>query len=414
MLLTSESKTLSRSVPLILDRDHLAREERGTLYEWRLRGIALTATGRLLALVEVEPEPVGQDATFQAFTLTAAGEADGNIQPVLEPIESVTESFGFPFGSDPLLLALVDVERGQVVASTAPGTVTISHTTAHADFSTALAGFGGARMFRKERFDGGDKKGTFRYVLGSSPWTDLFATTCPEGDQGLVPLAEVNFSNGSVEVSISKYRPELEHVPFPSPFLEFDFTGLVSFLCPSRDGLSASFRGTGTATEPTPSRMRGVRRAGVGAGGEQLVFLVTQEQPDEDPRGRWHQHARLVVWRPERGAAEVRQEFPAADFYTLESVSSGAALVEAFDFTSFPPTFSTTLVRLQDPASSVLFPGVGLSEFLLLDPDFLYNTNDFKFYRRQPPLQRTALPAKLAPLSSGFNPIGAYHVLRLQ
>ena len=120
------------------------------------------------------------------------------------------------------------------------------------------------------------------------------------------------------------------------------------------------------------------------------------------------------MWRPERSTAEVRQEFPAADFYSLESVSSGAALVQAFDFTGFPPTFSTTLVRLEGPAAAVLFPGLRLDNFLLLDPDFLYNTSDFKFYRRQPPLQRTALPAKLAPLSSGFNPVGVYHLLRLQ
>jgi hypothetical protein len=159
--------------------------------------------------------------------------------------------------------------------------------------------------------------------------------------------------------------------------------------------------------------MERVRRAGVGAGGEQLAILVTQEQPGEDLTELFREQARLVVWRPERGTAEVRQELPVADFYTLGSVSAGAALVQAFDFLSFPPTFNTTLARLEGPAAAVLFPGLRLDNFVLLDPDFLYNTSDFKFYQRQPPLQRTALPAKLAPLNSGFNPVGAYHVVRL-
>ena len=110
--------------------------------------------------------------------------------------------------------------------------------------------------------------------------------------------------------------------------------------------------------------------------------------------------------------AEVRREFPVPAFYRLESVSSGAALVEAFDFPSF--SVSTTLVRLEGPAAAVLFPGLRLDNFLLLDPDFLYNTSDFKFYRKQSPLQRTALPAPLAPLNSGFNPEGAYHAVRLR
>ncbi|MGH7235043.1 MAG: hypothetical protein ACREIO_01570, partial [Nitrospiraceae bacterium] len=218
----------------------------------------------------------------------------------------------------------------------------------------------------------------------------------------------------TVEASISQYRPELEHVHFPSPLQEVVSTGLLTFLCPSRHGLSASFRLTSTVRDLFPSRIDRVLRAGVGAGGEQLVFLVTQEQPGEVLTERFKTHARLVVWRPERGTAEVRQEFPAADFHSLESVSSGAALVMARDFSSFPPTFSTTLVRLEGPAFSVLFPGIRLDNFVLLDPDFLYSTSDFKFYRKQPPLQRTALPAKLATLGPGFHPRGAYHVLRLQ
>ncbi|MGH7208952.1 MAG: hypothetical protein ACREIL_06185, partial [Nitrospiraceae bacterium] len=398
-LLSNQSQTLTRSIPLRLDRDALADE---VPYDWDIAEIALTATGRILALVTVRGGGVAQ-ATFQAFTLTAPHGADGTLQPVREPIAPVTKSFSFPLGMGRLLWALVDVERGQVVASSAPETLTISHTTAMSDFDSALSGSGDARMFLKERFVGGNVDGRFRYAFNPGPWTDISATTCPEGEQGLSPLAELRTLDGPVEASLSQYRPELEHAHFPSLILEFESTFHLPFRCPSSQGDSLSFRLTRTTRILAPSEMTSVRRAGVGADGEQLVFLVTQRQSAErsGPFVSFKGPARLVVWRPERGTAEVRQEFPSAPGYGLGSVSSGAALVQASDFTSFPPTFSTTLARLQDPVSSVLFPGVGLFDFVLLEPDFLYNTSDLKFYRRQPPLQRTPLPATLAPLPSG-------------
>ncbi|MGH7207864.1 MAG: hypothetical protein ACREIL_00620 [Nitrospiraceae bacterium] len=404
--LSSESHTLTRSIPLILGP--------GAPFEWGVAEIALTATGRILALVEVEELKVTQEKTFEAFTLIATGGADGTLQPVREPIAPVTERFSEPVGMGPLVWALVDVERGQVVASSAPGTVTINHTTASPDFHSALSGFGDARMFRKERFVGGDQNGVFRYVLSTTPWTDLPGRTCPEGEQGLDPLAELSTVDGTVVASLAQYRPELEHAHFPSMIPKAESTKLLSFLCPSQDHVSASFRLTSAVREIKPSRMERVRRAGVDSGGEQLVILVTQEQVGEDPTKFIGDSARLVVWSPERAMAEVRREFPAPAFYSLESVSSGAALVETFDFTFFPPSFTTTLSRLQGPASAVLFTGTSLFDFVLLDPEFLYNTSDFKFYRKQSPLQRTALPATLAPLNSGFNPLGAYHALRFR
>jgi len=50
-------------------------------------------------------------------------------------------------------------------------------------------------------------------------------------------------------------------------------------------------------------------------------------------------------------------------------------------------------------------------DFTLLATDRLYNVRDFRFYRGEPPLQVTPLPARLVPLSP--NPIGDYHAIRL-
>jgi hypothetical protein len=49
-------------------------------------------------------------------------------------------------------------------------------------------------------------------------------------------------------------------------------------------------------------------------------------------------------------------------------------------------------------------------EFVLLDPTFLYNVNDTRFYRIASPPSQTALPARLQP----GNPVGDYHVVRLK
>jgi hypothetical protein len=49
------------------------------------------------------------------------------------------------------------------------------------------------------------------------------------------------------------------------------------------------------------------------------------------------------------------------------------------------------------------------TRFRVLDPNFLYNVDDFRFYRPQAPLRRGALPARLAPLAG--NPVGDYHAV---
>ena len=50
-------------------------------------------------------------------------------------------------------------------------------------------------------------------------------------------------------------------------------------------------------------------------------------------------------------------------------------------------------------------------DFTLLASDRLYNVRDFRFYRGEPPLRATPLPARLSPLSP--NPIGDYHAIRV-
>lgn len=73
---------------------------------------------------------------------------------------------------------------------------------------------------------------------------------------------------------------------------------------------------------------------------------------------------------------------------------------------------SSLLVPLEDSQAPTVFSGVDLSaSFALLDPRFLYHVRALKFYRPRPPLQPTALPARLADVPG--NPVGDYHAIRL-
>jgi hypothetical protein len=71
------------------------------------------------------------------------------------------------------------------------------------------------------------------------------------------------------------------------------------------------------------------------------------------------------------------------------------------------------IVSLDGTRAPTLFPQTDLRfDFVLLDPHYLYNTGDLKFYRLTPPLQRTPLPATLS--DAAGNPRGDYHVIRLR
>ena len=74
--------------------------------------------------------------------------------------------------------------------------------------------------------------------------------------------------------------------------------------------------------------------------------------------------------------------------------------------------YGTTLFRLDPAQASTRFPNVDLTEaYTLLEPSYLYNTDDLRFHRAQPSLDATALPATLADVVG--NPAGDYHSIRL-
>ena len=120
----------------------------------------------------------------------------------------------------------------------------------------------------------------------------------------------------------------------------------------------------------------------------------------------------LLVWDPGLARAQFIGAELALGFHHFGAATGSAVLVSSFFTTGGR---GTTLFRLDPTQAPTFFPDVDLTSrtYTLLEPSYLYNTADLKFYRLAPPIQRTALPAKLADLPDGSNPIGDYHVIRV-
>ncbi len=419
-LMVNETRAITRSYPVSLDPGKLANWT--PPYMWDLREIGLTPEGQILAVVVVWLTSPEETATFPAFTLTVdftAGNS-GTLVPQPVPADPVTVPLSFPLGTSPALWALVDVGAGRVVASTAPGTLTITHTTPHTNLSPR-PGVVAALEFRKLRLLGGPAEG-YRYDISGPFPTERFPAACPQADLvGLQPLAEVSLQSGTLEAALTQYRPELAALQFPSPIEDLQQTvDQYLFLCRSTHGVSAGFTVTTNIQGFRPSRLDQVLRSGPGGGAEQLALLLVQAQPggggppeifaafDGAPAANagGGDQSKLVAWHPGQERAELRQLFPQPGIHFVSAGSPRSALVisELTDGSG-----ATTLVPLEGPGASVVFPDLQLTGFLLLAPDFLYNPEAMRFYTKRPPLQRTPLPAPLAAVPG--NPVGAYHTV---
>src|SRR2546425_481970 len=140
-----------------------------------------------------------------------------------------------------------------------------------------------------------------------------------------------------------------------------------------------------------PGQLRQARRTRPVGGNERLVFLSQSFVDNADEFGYLGD---LLVWDP--GLA--RALFVGAPIrpgaHSLGSATGAAALVSFDVFAT--GEYGTTLFRLDPAQASTRFPNVDLTEaYTLLEPSYLYNTDDLRFHRAQPSLDATALPATL-------------------
>jgi hypothetical protein len=135
-----------------------------------------------------------------------------------------------------------------------------------------------------------------------------------------------------------------------------------------------------------------------------LVFLATQPGGGEEGFS-----GGVVMWDPTARRAQVLTTFPEG-FHELGPATGNTVLLSTFAFSTLEQ--ASLLLTLDGGQAPIVFQNEDLSRsFTLLDPRFLYNVDDMRFYRLTPPLMRTALPAPLAPVEG--NPTGDYHAIRL-
>ncbi len=370
----------AQSIPLVLDA---ARNlDFGTIsepYYWVLLEVDADAVGRPLALVAV----VLTNPTTPAVSLPVFGV---DAQGATRVLRQVSVGGAFPAALSPLLVALVDLQAGRVLASTADPTVTVAwQQVVEGDPNEVYAHIVEVR-------EGGPDPGA--QDLG---WT-RFALENPD-ERPVTKITELQSEQGFPQISVSGwFREELARLGL------FDWQ-LGPSQVPARDLLydcetSTSCHAirvirTGRVITRNPLALDAVGRSRPAPGTERFVILAAGFASDRT--------AKLLRWDPGAGGATLIQDLPDG-LYSLGAATGSMVLVAS----SSPR--GAYLTPLNGTESPVFFPDTSrLSSFTLLDPTFLFNVIDEKFYRRQPPLQRTALPASL--VSVGATPFGDYHAI---
>lgn len=390
----AEAVVFTESFPLVLDPAH---HRFGDPYEWVLADVAVDASGRLLALVVAElsdPESPPREIPF--FGLNPQGE--------LEALEGEEAVFFPEFPMAAVVWAFVDLQEGRILASTADPTITMAsqETREAPPWDCPACSFNppGVWTHFLDRFEGGPNAG-----LIDQGWGPV--DTLVEKGEVSLPIGEVTelqVEEGVQAISADGWlRRELKEevsrvVPVGFQLASDQDSQDFVYDCGFTSCNGVRWITSESFVDEEPAELEQAFRSRPALGGERLVVIAGFFAP-----------AVLLVWDLGASRAQIRVELPVARHF-LEGATSATALVTSFAFPTFEPT--TLLIPLEGTKPPIAFPNEDLSfAFTLLDPSFLYHVEELKFYRLQPPLQRTALPAKLADVPG--NPIGDYHAIRL-
>jgi hypothetical protein len=380
-----ETLTFAQRLPLVLDREHLIGASPTTPrpYWWRVVEIGHDLRDRLLAVVEVQlSRPLDPDRSviLRGRTRDCAG---------LEPRGTFDVNATFQAGG---LIALIDVERGEVLGST--GTPLFAPTSTEL---AAVSPFLDARVV--STFVGGPDAGTeTRCHAGAFLNEDL---QYPTDVMGTVALP----STGITEFVVpGLYRADVEAVagtpvyitPRTSDFqliyavdnavnravqVESPSTALVGYLTLIREGLRIR-PGSSSATELL---LRFDRPEGIG----EVRSVLVRWDPASLAGARIAGPDEL-----EPGRYQLRDASTDAAFLVMEDLFSGDRQSVIVDF---------------DSRKVAAFAGDISDEFVLLRGG-LYNVNDTRFHTRDT-LAETALPLPLAPGPASEPSLGAYHLI---
>jgi hypothetical protein len=381
----------TRSVPLVLDVAHLAGQAARD-YDWWPADITLDPDGRVLAVVWVQArEP---DIAPAPVPLYGVDKDSGGVIVIGQ--NSILPRY--PQGGETLLWALVDVEAARVLIKTAEPEIVQSHTTYH---------IGAPEVWLWSKVVGG---------CGSPPPRTSASRDHPGrlDDDVITVTGRVDERLGDEDISLAGLlRTDLRAALATAGFVDSQVsviarTDLSVYYCEGRGprrclALEVSSRQSGAARNP--AYLEDVRRPPRAGSGERLVLLARDYTTGGQPLGA------LAVLS---GDSTRLLDRPQADLVRFRDVTSAAALVteERFaDPLSGPRVAMSRLLDLGGSRPPIEFPGERLSDFVLLEPLYLYRTTDLKFYRLASPLQRTVLPA---PLAQPGPPAGSYHTVPLR
>ncbi len=368
----------------------------GRPYVWSLQEVGATVDGRLLGLVVVDltyPEGPAVSVPVIGLNRFTGGEevvSESGFSPTFPP------AVGSP------IWALVDLKTGEVVASTADPVLTMTGEEAFEGVPDVWVH--GELDFCGEVFTSWVKAGSFESILRPGDIVNVDAVAQPIRN-GLFGLTVSGWLKGELN-SLEVNGQLLFGVQLATQQESFEviydciLSGDINVCRAMRVNSTTGFLARG------PAGLDEVRRSRPAPGGERLVFLAGAG------RGTTTAVATVVVWDAPAGRAQVRHQF-------LEDVpevgpATGGTLLATTLFLGGEQLVprASFLIPLEGTQGVTDFPGVDLREsFVLLSPSYLYSLSDLRFFRPKPPLQRTALPAKLVDVPG--NPVGDYHAIRL-
>lgn len=385
-IVVDETFPFTGQYPIVLDEAHLDGGVRG--WRWDILEIGLDARDRLLALVLVsldDPDLPGREVAL------VKRDHDGQLRDAgkiaIHPRLPVPVSF----------LALIDVERGETLGTTAAPTIAIAH------------GIDAGAGFVQQRLVDQGPGGT------TSVWQDAPLVRRPDPpdfptvETGVVTAAPIGFHSLAVA---GRFRDDLAPV-LASP-LGVTTRTAEEVTVYALDGVDdhrtyKAFRRIVPAGELTGAEtlVNSARRLRLGAGDTtEVATLFTRPA---GPAGG--ETGVLMLWSPEvpaRSRRAASADLPPR-YYSLRDATPEAALLTALDPASFDAV--TLLVDLDADTVRDLAADDLSAEYLLMGPGLLYSVTDTRFHSIDD-LQPSALPLPLA-AGAPVTPFdGAYHLLR--
>jgi len=402
-----QTVSFARTIPVRLDAAHNRRL--GAIrepYLWDLVDVAVDRSGRILGLAAIFlTQPDLAPVNVPWYRLDSAG----------QPFVGQLLRFDARFPADATTIwALVDLDAGAVVAATTEPTVTFSarRTSEGPPWDSGGAGasqFPGVYWQQVIRYRGGDQDGQV-----TASWLAGGALSPRSSSDGLVAEMETAIGEQSLAVT-GWFEPVLRDTLERSGFGTFQAgeiarsTRFWNYACVTTPcAADSDYAGFAVTSHrggviQAPARFVDARRARPAPLGERLVLLGDVDRHTVWPTGT------VIAWDIDARRAREAFRVPPS-LHGLGRRASTSAVLVSYSHASGPA--GTFVVGLDEGAVESFFADEDLAaDFALLPPARLYSVRDFRFYRGEPPLQPTPLPARLSTLPA--NPLGDYHAIRV-